>query len=74
MVRNTTRNRNRLNAGPLQQQGGAAESLQYRFGMMKGKSQTIQTGPADQLRTHIRNAAGMCCTLMPSPAATTATT
>jgi hypothetical protein len=42
--------------------------------MMKGKSQTIQTGPADQLRTHIRNAAGMCCTLMPSPAATTATT
>ena len=74
MVRNMTRNQNRLNADPLQQQGGAAESLQNRFGMMKGKGQTIQTGLADQLRTHIRNAAGMCRMLQPEPAVTTATT
>jgi len=71
-VRNMTRNQNRLNADPLQQ-GGAAEPSQNRFGMMKGKGQTIQTGLADQLRTHIRNAAGICRMLQPSPAVTTAT-
>lgn len=71
-VRNMTRNQNRLNADPLQQ-GGAAEPSQNRFGMMKGKGQTIQTGLADPLRTHIRNAAGICRMLQPSPAVTTAT-
>lgn len=73
MVRNMTRNQNRLNADPLQQ-GGAAESLQNRFGMMKGKGQTIQTGLADQLKNHIRNAAGMCRMLQPEPEVSTATT
>jgi hypothetical protein len=74
MLRNMTRNQNRLNADPIQQQGGAAESVQNRFGIMKGKGQTIQTDLADQLRTHIRNAAGMCRMLQPEPAVTTATT
>lgn len=72
MVRNMTRNQNRLNADPLWQQGGAAESLQNRFGMMKGKGQTIQTGLADQLRSHKRNAAGMCRMLQPEPEVTPA--
>ena len=74
MVRNMTRNQNRLNADPLQQQNGVSEPLQKRFGMSKGKGQMTQAGFTDQLRTPIRNAAGMCRMLQPEPEVTTTTT
>jgi hypothetical protein len=54
-----------------QQQGGAADQNQSRFGLSKGNGQNILTGFADQLGFQFRNLGGIFHTLLPQSDANT---